>query len=374
MLTIMKGLRINGFDPYVVMHGGGYFESLLKESAIPYEIVPLASNASVISRNRRVGLADLPAAAMQVLRTAHKISKVARSWKIDLIHANHLSGYLSCSLAAKRNRIPNIWHLHEGLAVGVVSQVLQRSASVLTNHVITMAPYEASTVEYMTRQVDHTMIEGAFAFDELLASRKRSGLEIRSEFGIEPTDVLVAYVSHLAPYKGQGTFLESFSRLPQNAGYRALLVGGPRKSFEWFSKELRADVNSLGLEGRVQLCGYRADVPDIMNAADIVVCVSRSEEFNRVLVEAMAFGKPVIASDLRGASIVVEHGATGLLVRPGDATELMRALLALQDEQLRARLGEAARKYALERFSVERAILKYRRVYDSLLGKDAQHA
>jgi glycosyltransferase involved in cell wall biosynthesis len=275
MLTIMKELRGGGFEPHVVMHGGGYFESLLKESAIPYEIIPLASNASAISRNRRVAFADLPAAATQVLRTAHKISKFARSWKIDVIHANHLSGYLSCSLAAKRNRIPNIWHLHEGLAAGLVSQVLQRSASVLTNHVITMAPYEASTIEYMTRHVEHTMIEGAFAFDELLASRKRSDIEIRAELGIDPEDVLVAYVSHLAPYKGQGTFLESFSRLPQNAGYRAVLVGGPRKSYEWFPKQLRADVKSLGLEARVQLCGYRADVPDIMNAADIVVCVSQ---------------------------------------------------------------------------------------------------
>jgi glycosyltransferase involved in cell wall biosynthesis len=86
----------------------------------------------------------------------------------------------------------------------------------------------------------------------------------------------------------------------------------------------------------------------------------------------MAFGKPVIASDLRGASIVVEHGVTGLLVPPGDATELTRALLALHDKHLRTRLGEAARKYAFDIFSVERAILKYRRVYSSLLGQNAQ--
>jgi glycosyltransferase involved in cell wall biosynthesis len=139
--------------------------------------------------------------------------------------------------------------------------------------------------------------------------------------------------------------------------------GGPRKRFEWFPAQLQAEVKSLGLEERVTLCGYREDVADIMNAADIFVCVSESEEFNRVLVEAMAFGKPVIATD----PIVVEHGVNGLLVRSRDVAGLKDALWKLRDRERRICLGDAARRYAFDRFSIENIIPKYQRVYLSLL-------
>jgi glycosyltransferase involved in cell wall biosynthesis len=369
MLVVMKALRSIGFEPHVLMHGGGYFEKLLTQSGIPYEIRGLASNASGLSRNKRIGVRDALVATTETIRTASGISRAVNNWKIDVIHANHLSGYLSCGLAARWNRIPNVWHLHEGLERGFVSHILEKAARILADHLITMAPYEASTIARMTRQLGHTMIESAFAFDELLASPRRDRDELRNEFGVGPQDVLIAYVSHLAPYKGQGTFVKAFAQLPRNASprYRAVIVGGPRKSFEWFPDQLRTEVTSLGLQDRVQFCGYRSDVPDIMRAADIFVCVSESEEFNRVLVEAMAFGKPVIATDLRGGSIVIANGETGLLVKPRDVASLKDALWSLRNGETRMRLGDNGHKYVLDRFSIGKLVLKYQNVYLSLL-------
>jgi|SRR5579862_3102611 len=77
-------------------------------------------------------------------------------------------------------------------------------------------------------------------------------------------------------------------------------------------------------------------------------CVSESEEFNRILVEAMAFGKPVRATDLRGGSIVIAHGETGLLVRPRDVISLTDALWLLRNEETRMRLGNNGYRYVLD--------------------------
>jgi rhamnosyl/mannosyltransferase len=88
-----------------------------------------------------------------------------------------------------------------------------------------------------------------------------------------------------------------------------------------------------------------------------------------VLIEAMCFGKPVIASDLRGGSIVAKTGYSGVLVPPDDDQSLAVALkLLLDDSETRARLGANAQNYVEHRFAVEEIVSKYERVYDSVLG------
>jgi glycosyltransferase involved in cell wall biosynthesis len=146
-------------------------------------------------------------------------------------------------------------------------------------------------------------------------------------------------------------------------------VGGPRKSFEWFRDELTAEVSELGLSNQIAFCGARLDIANIMQAIDVGVCVSSTEEFNRVLIEAMCFGKPVIASDLRGGSIVAETGRSGLLVPPDDDRSLAAALqVLLDDSETRTRLGANAQNYVQQRFSVEEIVSKYERVYDLVLA------
>jgi glycosyltransferase involved in cell wall biosynthesis len=97
-------------------------------------------------------------------------------------------------------------------------------------------------------------------------------------------------------------------------------VGGPRKSCGWFRDELREDVRKLGLAERIQFTGVRLDLADIMNALDIFICVSENQEFNCVLVEAMYFGKPVVATGIWGGSVVAETGVRGIPVPPRNPT------------------------------------------------------
>jgi glycosyltransferase involved in cell wall biosynthesis len=372
MLVVMRALRKSGVEPYVIMHGSGHFGKLLRQEGIQFEIVQLSEAVTKLSRNRRVLRHSLPM-FVEIIRLAAAVGRVVRRWEIDLIHVHHLYGYVACGLAAKWTRTPCIWHLHEGWERNMVTNILETAGRFLADHVITIAPYEQSTVVTLTHRVPNTIIENAFDFEELRQSTNRSRADVRAEFGVGPSEVLLGYVSHLAPYKGQRNFIRALSHLAKSgSAFKAIIVGGPRKSFEWFQEELKADVRDFGLAERVVFCGTRLDVGNIMQAIDIFACVSSTEEFNRVLIEAMCFAKPVIAPDLRGGSIVAENGRTGLLVPPDDDQSLAAALKSLLDDsESRIRLGANGQSYACRRFSMETLVPKYERVYDQLLASES---
>jgi glycosyltransferase involved in cell wall biosynthesis len=244
-LIVMRALRTIGMQPYVVMHGLGHFGELLRREGIEFEIVPLSEKVAKLSRNRSIVWQCAPI-CLEIIHLATAVTRIARRWKVNLLHASHLYGYIACGLAARGMRIPCIWHLHEAWEKSTITKVLEFTGRTLANHVITIAPYEASTVA-LTGRVPHTLIENAFDFKELTLSRNRFRHEVRAEFGVSPSEILIGYVSHLAPYKGQRTFVRALSHLA-NSGrvFKAIIVGGPRKSFEWFQPELQAAVDELG--------------------------------------------------------------------------------------------------------------------------------
>ena len=116
-----------------------------------------------------------------------------------------------------------------------------------------------------------------------------------------------------------------------------------------------AEVGRQGLSERVELLGARADIPELLAHSDVFVLSSRSEGFPVSVLEAMAAGLPVVATDVGGVAEAVEDGETGLLVPATDAEALARALeRLLADGELRRRLGAAGRARALSLFDLPR--------------------
>jgi polysaccharide biosynthesis protein PelF len=148
-----------------------------------------------------------------------------------------------------------------------------------------------------------------------------------------------------------------------------MIVGGPRKSCEAFPAQLRSQAASLGIGSQLIFTGMRRDIPDIMNALDLFACVSASEDFNRVMVEAMCLGKPTIISDVNGAPVVIRDGETGLLVPPRDPERLAEAILRLALEpELRQRLGDAGCRFVENTFSIDSIIPQYERLYEHVIS------
>jgi glycosyltransferase involved in cell wall biosynthesis len=131
---------------------------------------------------------------------------------------------------------------------------------------------------------------------------------------------------------------------------------------------LEAQIAALDLETNVSLLGRRADVRRMMNGFDVFVLPSLWEPFGLVIAEAMACGKPVVATHVGGIPEIVEHGSTGLLVPPAAAEPLADALITiLANAELRHKLGRAGQRRFLERFDARIMAQRYEELYERLL-------
>jgi len=121
---------------------------------------------------------------------------------------------------------------------------------------------------------------------------------------------------------------------------------------------------------KVRFLGTRSDIPELLYQADMFVLSSDCEGLPLVLLEAMAAGVPVIATAVGGVPEVLGYGKYGILVPPGNAEALAKAIVELaKDEKKRAELSEQGRKIAVERFDIRNTVKEYEKLYISLLEK-----
>ena len=171
---------------------------------------------------------------------------------------------------------------------------------------------------------------------------------------------IVLSVARLDRQKGQVYLLQASARVPEAV---LVLVGdGPDRQM------LEAQTLELGVSDRVILMGYRRDLPELLAACDVFVMSSLWDGLSLSILEAMAAGKPVIATDVGGAHEAVEHGATGLLVPPADPVALADTIrIVLSDSRLAQALADAGRSRARQEFSVETMVRRVTEIYDELL-------
>ncbi|MGN6695248.1 MAG: glycosyltransferase, partial [Aquihabitans sp.] len=137
---------------------------------------------------------------------------------------------------------------------------------------------------------------------------------------------------------------------------------------------IRSAIAELGVADQVVFAGSRRDVADLLAISDIAVHSSTEPEpFGRVIVEAMAAGRPVIASDEGGVPEIIDDGVTGVLVRPGDVGALAAAIGGLLDDpEGAAAMGRRAATAANERFSAAAHATQIQAIYDDVLGSEAR--
>src|ERR1700694_1687040 len=199
----------------------------------------------------------------------------------------------------------------------------------------------------------------------VMRALEREGQRIRSELGIGPDAFLVGNVGRLALQKGQRHLIGAMPLLLERVPHaHAVIAGGG--DLEDFLRDLASD---MGVAERVHVLGPRKDVPALMHAMYVFAMPSIWEGFGLVLLEAMAAGRPIVASRVATIPEVVVDGETGLLVPAGDPLALAEAVAQLADQPAVARrLGEAGRERLRRHFSLEKMVgdteLLYRELVD----------
>ena len=191
----------------------------------------------------------------------------------------------------------------------------------------------------------------------------------RAELGLPRDSRVIGAVSRLEWKKGLRHLLEAMPRIVDSVPEARLVVAGEGT----LRPELTALAASLGIGDRLQLLGSRADTIELLAAFDVFVLPSVVEGMSNALIEAMAVGRPVVATDVGGNPEVVVDGETGLIVPPADPHALAAAVVKLLEApELAVEMGAAGRRRVLEHYQIDVMTRRIEALYDSLLtGKAA---
>ena len=191
-------------------------------------------------------------------------------------------------------------------------------------------------------------------------------VSIHETFWLPHGAPVVLNVAALVPHKGQRHLIDAFAGVVRAVPDARLVILGQGELLESLEKQ----VHQLGLEKHVLLPGFRTDVLSLMKTADIFVMSSVMEGLGTSLLDAMACARPIVATDTGGIPEVVVHEETGLLVPPKDPDALSDALVALlEDEERARRYGAAGYERVHHRFSVEHMVADTVAVYQDMLSR-----
>jgi glycosyltransferase involved in cell wall biosynthesis len=301
-----------------------------------------------------------------LLSSARALARAFRHRDPHVVHAHNPAAGAAAALARALARRPDIAIVttYHGVLPSRMGRAT-RALSLSSDFVVGCGPTATSQLRALGLSIDHS----ATVFNAVEAVPTRSAAEIRQELGVEEAELIVTVGRHVEE-KNQALLLDAVALL---AGRRprlhAVLVGdGPLRD------ELRAQIGELGLEERVTLAGERPDAVDVIAASDVFVLSSSNEALPLVVLEAMALGRPVVATDVGGVGDAVQHEQSGLLVPPGDAPALAAAIeRLLDDKELSGRLGAQAREFAVSHCSVEAMIESYSTIYaQAVTGRRAR--
>ncbi len=194
--------------------------------------------------------------------------------------------------------------------------------------------------------------------------------KIRSEFGINGNQPVAGIIGNIDRWKGQHVVLEAIKIVKQfYPGIKCLMVGSVCKGAEAYKKEIDKYVRDNSLDENIIYTGFRKDIPNILNILDILLHASiEPEPFSRVILEGMAFGKPIIATNSGGTPEQIVNGETGILVPMENSEKIADAIIYyLRDIERAKKIGEKGRQRLIEMFSIRRMVEEIENIYKIIL-------
>lgn len=388
VLLLVQNLDRKRFDPLVLFYEPNSYEDRFRAAGADVRIldtaVPTRSVARLVPEGLQTGVGDrtrfrtlrrLNGFVQRDWRLARRIEKVIREVGADLVQTNICpSADRASILAAGLARVPQLSYCQ---FFSSDDAWLDRPLSTFVDRYLCISRAVRSQLrEAAGIPEDRTrLVYAPFDFPVDPATPGAAG--VRAGLGLHGGHRLVANVGRLVPWKGQDVFVRAFAAVAaDHPDARALIVGsaGDKPEGRAFEASLRRIVADLGLGERVIFTGHRADIDAVMAASDVVVhSSSEPEPLGRVVMEAVALEKPVIATGAGGVPEMVRDGETGHLVTPGDVGAMGAALSSvLGDPGRAARMASRARQTARHRFSTRRFVRLIESEYARALAMDAR--
>jgi glycosyltransferase involved in cell wall biosynthesis len=367
----------------LVVPSDGSLASRASELDVRVQIIPFPASLSRlgdsqfrrgIQSGKTVGLAlNLISSIPALTAYRQSLRQWLRSCTPDVLYANGFKAQIVSAMSKPRSsRL--VWHTHDyvssrPIVARLFRHYARRCDSLIANSKSVAEDIRATLGSNSIRPIN--VIYNAVDVNRFSPRGERLDLDRLS--GIEPAtggSIRVAFIATMAWWKGHRTYLEAISRL-RSLPIHGYLIGGPiyrTAGSESSLSGLREEAQKLGVGNRVGFTGFLPDIAAAIRSVDIVVHAStRPEPFGRVLIEAMACGKPVITTGLGGSAEIVSTGPGTLKFWPGEADDLAKTISKLVlDSGLRKSLGESARKTAVRHFGREQLADNLDRLLNSL--------
>jgi glycosyltransferase involved in cell wall biosynthesis len=301
------------------------------------------------------------------LRGLSRGAAAIRQFRPDLIHAHNFHGNLAGRLLGLLcGGVPLISTIHNVYEGGWSRMLAYRMTDPLSRR--TIAVSEAARERYVRLRAVSTHKAGVLAngietANFLPDANRRNAM--RRAMGVTEREFVWIAVGRLVPAKDYPNLLRAFSILQPAQHAAQLWIVGSGEPF--YSEELRAQAQNLGIDSHIRWLGARQDVPALLDASDAFILASAWEGMPLALGEAMAMAKPVVATEAGGVAELA--GNTGWLVPAGNSSalaETMARMMVLSDAD-RLKIGEASRTRVLEQFSMDVRAREWEEIYSSVL-------
>ncbi len=304
------------------------------------------------------------------LQNSIRLADDLRRRRIDLVHCSDLLAAYYAGLAGRLAGLPVMCHIRS-----------RRDAISLRERGFLCPVDRYAFVSRATWQEFGIRVgpeRGQVIYDGIEVPEEQVALphlrrEVLQEFGIPLSSKVVTMVARLGAAKDHPTLARAAARVAATfPGVHFLMVGAfpsPEAEARTYFAELKTLIESLGLIARFTFTGYRSDTSRLVAASDIIVLCTHAEGLPLVVLEAMAYAKPVIATAVDGIPEVIKDGETGLLHAHEDAVQLGDQLLfLLKDPEGAVRLGRAGQQFCRERFGQAQFAESMAAYYRDILG------
>jgi glycosyltransferase involved in cell wall biosynthesis len=374
LADIIRHLDRTRVEPVVLLGSQGPLIERLTGYA-PVHVIPM--DASVVHvRKDALGFRSLlqfPAMRASLSFLGH-VRRFIDEQAIDLLHTNSLKASVIGGIAGRLQSRKVIWHIRDRIADDYlprnVVRVMRQLARILPHYVVANSAATLSTLQLKAKPsgVIYSGVDlSRFSLAPLPAS---SNSEEGSANPKLANPKIVGLVGRICPWKGQHVFLAAAAQVHARwPGTRFRIIGAALFREHDYEVSLRRMVQEHGLEEVVEFVGFQDDIAAAIQSLDILVHASTvGEPFGQVIVQGMACGKPVIATNGGGVPEIVVDGQTGVLVPMNDASAMAEAIcVLLADEQRARQMGAWGHQRVVERFTIQQSVIDLTKIYEELV-------
>lgn len=379
LLNLIRSLDRALVHPIAVLGEEGPLADLLRDECEVYVLHLSAEVAQTKKDDLGFGSMAKVQAIWASVSHAWHLSRLARRVQADLIHTNSLKADIIGGVAGKLARVPIIWHVRDRIEPDYLPKnvvgFFRRLSRVMPDYVIANSVATLQTL-HLKKSHHGVAIASGFAVDH----KQRvvhDGTPMAPQLGdavLSTGSLRIGLPGRISPWKGQDVFIRAAAILrAEFPAARFELIGAPLFAEREYEERLHRLCSELDVASAVIFHGFVNGISSILEQMDLVVHASISgEPFGQVIIEGMAAGKAIVATNGGGVPEIVQDGVTGLLVPMGDAEAMAEAIRTLlRDPERRRQMGARGRDRVMQNFTIDITARKVEAVYRELAGVPA---